>query len=91
MSDISKILANASPELQAAFAAMQARLDAAKADSQRKITLKVSEKGAVALYGLGRFQVTLYRGQWERVIEAAKSGQIERFIEANASLLSVKS
>lgn len=61
-----------------------------QADNQRKVTLKVSEKGAVALYGLGRFPVTLYRGQWERVMEVIKSGQLERFIEANASLLSVK-
>lgn len=61
-----------------------------KADAQRKVTLKVSEKGAVAIYGLGRFPVTLYRGQWERVIEIIRSGQLERFIRENAAQLSTK-
>ncbi len=60
------------------------------ADAQRKLHLKVSDKGAVSLYGLGRFPVTLYKSQWERLIEAVKSGQVERFMEANDSLLSVK-
>lgn len=68
----------------------RARCERMQQDAQRKVSLKVSEKGAVALYGLGRFPVTLYRSQWERVIEAVKSGQVERFIEANAALLSVK-
>jgi hypothetical protein len=56
--------------------------------SERKLSLKVSEKGAVALYGMGRFPVTLYAGQWERVL--AHSEEIKAFIEANRSLLSVK-
>lgn len=56
--------------------------------SQRKLTLKVSEKGAVSLYGLGRFPVTLYGGQWERLI--AEVEHIKAFLATNASLLSVK-
>lgn len=54
----------------------------------KKISMKVSEKGALSVYGLGRFPVTLYRGQWERLGEAMP--EIARFIEANATLLSVK-
>ena len=54
----------------------------------RKVTLKVTEKGGVSMYGLGRFPVTLYRGQWERLIAAADD--VTSFIAANASLLSVK-
>ena len=54
----------------------------------RKLTLKVSEKGAVSCYGLGRFPVTLYAGQWNRLLSEAD--QISAFIKANASLLSVK-
>jgi hypothetical protein len=54
----------------------------------RKVTLKVTEKGGVSMYGLGRFPVTLYRGQWERLLGAADD--IQAFINANASLLSVK-
>jgi len=37
----------------------------------RGIQLKVSQKGAVSLYGLGRFPVTLYKEQWERVLGMA--------------------
>jgi hypothetical protein len=52
------------------------------------LTLKVSEKGALSIYGMGRFPVSLYREQWERLI-AAKD-EILAFIEANAEKLSVK-
>lgn len=83
----SKAMTDLNTMSQAELIALVGRM---KADAQRKLTLKVSEKGAVAMYGLGRFPVTLYRGQWERVIEAAKSGAVERFIADNASLLSVK-
>lgn len=55
---------------------------------QRKLTLKVSPKGAVALYGLGQFPVTLYKGQWERLLGEIE--HIKAFIVANESLLSVK-
>lgn len=66
-----------------------AMVQAAQAQSQRKLTLKVSEKGAVSLYGMGRFPVTLYGQQWERLL--AEGEQIKAFIKANAALLSVKS
>lgn len=59
-------------------------------DNQRKLSCKVSDKGAVSVYGLGKWPVTLYRSQWEAMIGFVKSGAVERFIEANASLLSVK-
>lgn len=65
-----------------------AMIAALQAGSERKLTLKVSEKGAVALYGLGRFPVTLYKGQWERLL--GEVTQIKAFIVANESLLSVK-
>jgi hypothetical protein len=58
------------------------------ASAPKAITMKVSDKGAISLYGLGRFPVTLYRGQMERLL-AAKP-QIEAFITANADLLAVK-
>lgn len=56
--------------------------------SQRKLTLKVSEKGAVSLYGMGRFPVTLYGSQWERLLDNAIA--IREFLKDNANLLSVK-
>ena len=59
-----------------------------QASSQRKLTLKISNKGAVSMYGLGRFPVTLYRTQWERLIGEVE--HIKGFIEANANLLATK-
>lgn len=50
--------------------------------------MKVSSKGAVSVYGLGRFPVTLYRGQWEALFSRIPS--IQAFIEANADKLTVK-
>lgn len=42
----------------------------AKAEKSTEISFKVSPKGAVSVYGLGRFPVTLYVGQWERLRES---------------------
>jgi hypothetical protein len=47
--------------------------------------LKVSEKGAVSFYGLGRWPVTLYESQWRRVI--AEAGVIAAFLDANVEKL----
>jgi hypothetical protein len=75
-------------ELAQAYAAQQAEIERLKAAQQASLKLKVSEKGAVSCYGLGRFPVTLYSGQWERLL-AAKA-EIEAFIQANAGSLSTK-
>lgn len=56
-----------------------------QAEPARKLTLKVSKRGAVSLYGMGRFPVTLYAGQWERVFAA--QDQINAFMAANKALL----
>lgn len=67
-----------------------AQLEAALAakTKAKAITMKVSEKGALSVYGLGRWPVTLYRSQWERLMAA--STEVEAFIKANADLLAVK-
>ncbi|MFL6416155.1 MAG: hypothetical protein ACJ74Y_10875 [Bryobacteraceae bacterium] len=52
------------------------------------LTFKVSEKGAVSVYGVGRFPVTLYYEQWIRLFNAAED--IKAFIEENKSKLKVK-
>ncbi len=75
-------------ELLALIAQLQADLSAAKAAKGRSLSLKVSEKGAVSLYGMGRFPVTLYGAQWERLLNEADT--IKAFLVANAALLSVK-
>lgn len=78
---MSNLAAMSREELEAMVARYQA-------SSQRKLTLKVSEKGAVSLYGMGRFPVTLYGSQWEKLLDNAVI--IREFLKDNASLLSVK-
>jgi hypothetical protein len=53
-----------------------------------QLTLKVSEKGAVSVYGLGRFPVTLYQEQWNKLLDHA--AEIRAFIKANESQLKKK-
>ena len=59
--------------------------------SKRSGTLefRVSEKGAVSVYGMGRFPVTLYYEQWTRLLEA--SDKLKEFLEENKSRLKMKS
>ena len=57
--------------------------------STGNLSLKVSEKGAVSVYGMGRFPVTLYAEQWEKLL--ATSDQITAFLKANAAFLIHKS
>jgi ribosome-interacting GTPase 1 len=76
---------------------IKAELERLKAENEalkqtRKTTgnmsFKVSEKGAVSVYGLGRFPVTLYKEQWEKLLAAAE--QIKAFIVENQSRLKLK-
>ena len=52
------------------------------------IRLKVSEKGAVSAYGMGRFPVTLYKEQWLRLLNM--SDEIRAFIAENEARLKAK-
>lgn len=70
------------------IAALQAKDTAAKVQATRKLSLKVSAKGAVSMYGMGKFPVTLYGEQWLKLLDMAVV--IREFIEVNQSLLSVK-
>jgi len=51
----------------------------------RKLSMKVSAKGALSVYGLGRFPVTLYASQWTRLLSSADD--IRAFLDANKALL----
>ena len=75
-------------DVDALLAKIAALETALAAKSNAKITLKVSEKGAVSLYGMGRFPVTLYGEQWKRLL--GEKDTILAFIEANADKLSTK-
>jgi len=52
------------------------------------VTMKVSEKGALSIYGMGRFPVTLYKEQWLKLL--AMSDDIRAFIAANERQLKTK-
>ena len=54
-----------------------------------RMEFKVSEKGGVSVYGLGRFPVTLYYEQWQRLLGAADD--LLKFLEDNKSKLKLKS
>ena len=76
-------------DLQAELERLRAENETLKAGRTRgAVSLKVSEKGAVSLYGLGRFPVTLYKEQWERLL--GEGDQIRAFIAENDSKLKRK-
>lgn len=91
--------ANGKDKGNAELAAIMARLQALEAENQAlkaskqtgarpPITFKISEKGALSMYGLGRFPVTLYASQWEVIVShASKIGEI---LKTNASALTHK-
>lgn len=60
----------------------------AKLKVTKGASIKVSAKGAISVYGLGRFPVTLYRSQWEKLF--AKIEEIKAFILANEDKLTTK-
>jgi hypothetical protein len=75
-------------ELQAELERLRAENATLKQQSQRGTYLKVSEKGGVSLYGLGRFPITLYVEQWQKILDMAP--EIRRFMEENAATLKRK-
>jgi hypothetical protein len=60
-----------------------------RTSSSRGMTIKVSEKGGVSVYGLGRFPVTLYKEQWLKLLDLAD--ELRAFITANDAALKSKS
>lgn len=59
-----------------------------KKGAAKGVSMKVSEKGGLSVYGLGRFPITLYREQWLKLLDL--SDAIRAFIEANSDKLKVK-
>jgi hypothetical protein len=64
------------------------QLEALKSRGAKGITFKVSEKGGLSVYGLGRFPVTLYKEQWEKLL--ALTDDIHAFMRENTAKLKTK-
>jgi hypothetical protein len=75
-------------EMKAELERLRAENATLKTKESAGLSLKVSEKGAVSLYGMGRFPVTLYKEQWLRIL--GNAAVIEAFIRENDSKLKTK-
>jgi hypothetical protein len=75
-------------DMKAELERLRAENQALKKTSARGLSLKVSEKGGLSVYGLGRFPVTLYKEQWTKLLDMADD--IRAFIQANDSELKTK-
>jgi hypothetical protein len=69
---------------------LKAQLEALKAKEARSgnMSFKVSDKGGVSVYGLGRFPVTLYYEQWLKLLDRAQD--LRDFLDENKSKLKLK-
>lgn len=75
-------------DLRAELERLRAENQALKQTSAKGISMKVSEKGGLSVYGLGRFPITLYKEQWSRLLDM--SDDIRAFIKANDAQLKTK-
>jgi len=73
-------------ELKAKLAELEKQVETKKRSGS--LELRVSEKGGVSVYGLGRFPVTLYYEQWKRLLALAP--ELETFLEENKDKLKLK-
>jgi hypothetical protein len=78
----------ADEDVQAELARLRAENETLKKKRNAATSMKVSEKGAVSVYGLGRFPVTLYQEQWQKLLLMADD--IKTFIAENQDRLKVK-
>jgi hypothetical protein len=78
----------ADEDMKAELERLRAENERLKNRSMRGVSLKVSEKGGVSVYGLGRFPVTLYKEQWTRLLDMADD--IRAFIRENEGRLKAK-
>ena len=81
------ILKNLTQEAQE-LERLRSELATLKASKVRSTSLKVSDKGGVSFYGLGRFPVTLYKEQWMKLLDISE--EIKKFIEDNDNALKTK-
>jgi len=77
-----------SDDLKAEVERLRAENERLKTQRGRAVSLKVSEKGGVSVYGLGRFPVTLYKEQWTKLL--AMTDEIRAFLKEHDAELKAK-
>jgi hypothetical protein len=75
-------------DLKAEVERLKAENESLKSQRGRSVGLKVSEKGGLSVYGLGRFPVTLYKEQWTKLL--AMADEIKTFMKEHDSELKTK-
>ena len=75
-------------EMKAELERLRSENSALKKGAATGITMKVSEKGGLSVYGMGRFPITLYKEQWLKLMDM--SDAMRAFIAANDSVLKTK-
>jgi hypothetical protein len=75
-------------DLKAELERLKAENESLKSRAGRGISMKVSEKGGLSIYGLGRFPVTLYKEQWVKLLDMGDD--IRAFLKENDSKLKTK-
>lgn len=77
-----------SDDLKAEIERLKAENESLKKPTRGTLSMKVSEKGALSIYGMGRFPVTLYKEQWVKLLGIADD--IKKFIQENDDRLKTK-
>ena len=75
-------------EMKAELERLRKENESLKKDGVKGLSLKVSQKGALSLYGMGRFPVTLYKEQWIKLLDI--ESRIRDFIKEHDSELKTK-
>jgi hypothetical protein len=78
----------ADEDLKAELERLKAENENLKSQRGRSVSLKVSEKGGLSVYGLGRFPVTLYKEQWTKLL--AMADEIRAFLKEHDRELKTK-
>lgn len=89
-----RVLPDLSQEAKATLGSLESEIAKLRAENaslkakDKGVSLKVTDKGGLSMYGLGRFPVTLYKSQWLKLIASVE--QIKAFIEEAGDTLTTK-
>ncbi len=75
-------------DLRAELERLRKENESLKKGAAKGISMKVSEKGGLSIYGLGRFPITLYKEQWSKLLDMSE--EIRSFLAANDAALKTK-